>query len=256
MLPGPSVVPGMAKIKALPKNQANLDQIFDELRGGGGAAKSSEVEASSAALQQESWERHHLPQQQTQPHHHHQQQHHQHSHHHHHHHHHHQVEPMAAPAAPAAPAAMPAPSALPPGRKPKNSTGNTAKKATKSTPAKAKAKSKVAAVASGSSSSNRKPRKDLTKLQSELGMSHEEIEQLIDEGQRKSKRRCATNRPKKLVETWSSDEYEEFLSTKDIIALIEQKEQQEQRRKRKTSEANTQPEQVAPPVASKKAHRP
>uniref|UniRef100_A0A1A9W913 C2H2-type domain-containing protein n=1 Tax=Glossina brevipalpis TaxID=37001 RepID=A0A1A9W913_9MUSC len=81
----------------------------------------------------------------------------------------------------------------------------------------------------------RKTRKDISKLQTELGMSPDEIKKLIDEGQRKSKRRCATNRPKKLVEMWSSDEYEEFLSTKDIIALIEEKEQQEKRRKRKTS---------------------
>ncbi|XP_037881875.1 uncharacterized protein LOC119632814 isoform X2 [Glossina fuscipes] len=84
-------------------------------------------------------------------------------------------------------------------------------------------------------STGRKARKDISKLQTELGMSPDEIKKLIDEGQRKSKRRCATNRPKKLVEMWSSDEYEEFLSTKDIIALIEEKEQQEKRRKRKTS---------------------
>lgn len=80
-----------------------------------------------------------------------------------------------------------------------------------------------------------KTRKDISKLQTELGMSPDEIKKLIDEGQRKSKRRCATNRPKKLVEMWSSDEYEEFLSTKDIIALIEEKEQQEKRKKRKNS---------------------
>ncbi|XP_039962619.1 uncharacterized protein LOC120776145 [Bactrocera tryoni] len=80
-----------------------------------------------------------------------------------------------------------------------------------------------------------KSQKEITRLQSELGMSQEEIVKLINEGQRKSKRRCATNRPKKLVEMWSSDEYEEFLSTKDIIALIEEKEKQETRKKRKTS---------------------
>ncbi|XP_067635086.1 micronuclear linker histone polyprotein-like [Eurosta solidaginis] len=79
-----------------------------------------------------------------------------------------------------------------------------------------------------------KSQKEITRLQSELGMSQEEIVKLINEGQRKSKRRCATNRPKKLVEMWSSDEYEEFLSTKDIIALIEEKEKQETRKKRKT----------------------
>ncbi|XP_073834946.1 uncharacterized protein [Musca autumnalis] len=80
--------------------------------------------------------------------------------------------------------------------------------------------------------------KDISKLQTELGMSPDEIKKLIDEGQRKSKRRCATNRPKKLIEMWSSDEYEEFLSTKDIIALIEEKEQQEEKRKKRKNSIN------------------
>ncbi|XP_061386450.1 uncharacterized protein LOC133321380 [Musca vetustissima] len=83
-----------------------------------------------------------------------------------------------------------------------------------------------------------KTSKDISKLQTELGMSPDEIKKLIDEGQRKSKRRCATNRPKKLVEMWSSDEYEEFLSTKDIIALIEEKEQQEEKRKKRKNSIN------------------
>ncbi|KAM7349525.1 uncharacterized protein ACRADG_008428 [Cochliomyia hominivorax] len=95
-----------------------------------------------------------------------------------------------------------------------------------------KAKSKVSRAKTNVGT---KTRKDISKLQTELGMSPDEIKKLIDEGQRKSKRRCATNRPKKLVEMWSSDEYEEFLSTKDIIALIEEKEQQEKRKKRKNS---------------------
>ncbi|XP_065366316.1 uncharacterized protein LOC135959173 [Calliphora vicina] len=95
-------------------------------------------------------------------------------------------------------------------------------------------KTKTKAVR-GKSNVATKSRKDISKLQTELGMSPDEIKKLIDEGQRKSKRRCATNRPKKLVEMWSSDEYEEFLSTKDIIALIEEKEQQEKRKKRKNS---------------------
>uniref|UniRef100_W8AD72 C2H2-type domain-containing protein n=1 Tax=Ceratitis capitata TaxID=7213 RepID=W8AD72_CERCA len=83
---------------------------------------------------------------------------------------------------------------------------------------------------------NVKSQKEITRLQSELGMSQEEVVKLINEGQRKSKRRCATIRPKKLVEMWSSDEYEEFLSTKDIIALIEEKEKQETRKKRKVGQ--------------------
>ncbi|XP_037943536.1 uncharacterized protein LOC119676369 [Teleopsis dalmanni] len=82
---------------------------------------------------------------------------------------------------------------------------------------------------------NCKSKKYISKLQTELGMSSDEVEKLIDEGQRKSKRRCATKSQKKFVEIWSSDEYEEFLSTKDIIALIEEKEKQEQQKKRKHS---------------------
>lgn len=52
---------------------------------------------------------------------------------------------------------------------------------------------------------------------------------------RKTQRRCATNRQNKFVETWSSDEYEEFHSTKDIIALIQEAEMKEQRSKEKTA---------------------
>ncbi|XP_023298978.2 uncharacterized protein LOC111681440 [Lucilia cuprina] len=99
----------------------------------------------------------------------------------------------------------------------------------------ANARKPKAKVTRAKSTGGAKTRKDISKLQTELGMSPDEIKKLIDEGQRKSKRRCATNRPKKLVEMWSSDEYEEFLSTKDIIALIEEKEQQEKRKKRKNS---------------------
>lgn len=54
---------------------------------------------------------------------------------------------------------------------------------------------------------------------------------------RKTQRRCATNRQNKFVETWSSDEYEEFHSTKDIIALIEEAEMKEQRTKEKTAKS-------------------
>lgn len=49
------------------------------------------------------------------------------------------------------------------------------------------------------------------------------IEELMNDdlgvGQRKSKRKCIQQ--VNFVETWSSDEYEEFHSTKDIIAMIE-----------------------------------
>lgn len=106
---------------------------------------------------------------------------------------------------------------------------------TTATPSTSARKTKARASRAKTNVGGAKARKDISKLQTELGMSPDEIKKLIDEGQRKSKRRCATNRPKKLVEMWSSDEYEEFLSTKDIIALIEEKEQQEKRRKRKSS---------------------
>ncbi|XP_075154300.1 uncharacterized protein LOC142227944 [Haematobia irritans] len=106
---------------------------------------------------------------------------------------------------------------------------------TKATPlSNPRSKSKVRESRAKGKISSKTP-KDISKLQTELGMSPDEIKKLIDEGQRKSKRRCATNRPKKLIEMWSSDEYEEFLSTKDIIALIEEKEQKEKRKKRKNS---------------------
>lgn len=54
---------------------------------------------------------------------------------------------------------------------------------------------------------------------------------------RKTQRRCATNRQNKFLETWSSDEYEEFHSTKDILALIEEAEMKEQRTKEKTAKS-------------------
>uniref|UniRef100_T1GCM5 Active regulator of SIRT1 n=1 Tax=Megaselia scalaris TaxID=36166 RepID=T1GCM5_MEGSC len=56
------------------------------------------------------------------------------------------------------------------------------------------------------------------------------VQKPLEDGQRKSQRRCAANRSKKLVEMWSSDEYEEFLSTNDVIALIEEKEREEKKK--------------------------
>lgn len=67
--------------------------------------------------------------------------------------------------------------------------------------------------------------KKLTKKESEPAQKP------LEDGQRKSQRRCAANRPKKLVEMWSSDEYEEFLSTNDVIALIEEKEREEKQKR-------------------------
>ncbi|XP_059619831.1 uncharacterized protein LOC132263853 [Phlebotomus argentipes] len=73
------------------------------------------------------------------------------------------------------------------------------------------------------SSANRKSR-ELAMFEAEWGMSLEQIEEIIGIGKRKSQRKCAVGKQKILAETWSSDEYEEFQSTKDIIALIQEKE--------------------------------
>lgn len=62
---------------------------------------------------------------------------------------------------------------------------------------------------------------------------------------RKTQRRCATNRQNKFVETWSSDEYEEFHTTKDIIALIQEAEMKEQRSKEKTAKQQAENESAA-----------
>uniref|UniRef100_A0A336M5G3 CSON010429 protein n=1 Tax=Culicoides sonorensis TaxID=179676 RepID=A0A336M5G3_CULSO len=83
-----------------------------------------------------------------------------------------------------------------------------------------------------------KKTQDIASIEAEWGMSMKQIEELIGVGGRKPKRRCATNRPKNLVETWSSDEYEEFHTTKDIIALIEDAEKKAQRKVRSSSKNN------------------
>lgn len=81
-----------------------------------------------------------------------------------------------------------------------------------------------------SSGKSRKPR-EVANLEAEWGMSMEQIKDLIGVGKRKTQRRCTTNQQKKLVETWSSDEYEDFHSTKDIIALIQEAEMKAKRAK-------------------------
>lgn len=80
-----------------------------------------------------------------------------------------------------------------------------------------------------------RPRKsrEIISLEAEWGMSIEEIKDLIGVGKRKIQRRCA--KQKKCVETWSSDEYEEFHSTKDIISMIQEAEMKAQRTKNKAS---------------------
>lgn len=70
---------------------------------------------------------------------------------------------------------------------------------------------------------SRKPR-EIANLEAEWGMTMEQIIELIGLGQRKTQRRCAATKQRTFAETWSSDEYEDFHSTQDIIALVEQAE--------------------------------
>lgn len=84
---------------------------------------------------------------------------------------------------------------------------------------------------------SRKPR-EVANLEAEWGMSVEQIKGIIGVGMRKAQRRCTANRQNKLVETWSSDEYEEFHSTKDIIALIQEAEMKAQRAKARSAKLN------------------
>lgn len=86
------------------------------------------------------------------------------------------------------------------------------------------------AAAAGGTGKPRKSR-EVANLEAEWGMSMEQIKELIGVGKRKTQRRCASNRQNKFMETWSSDEYEEFHSTKDIIALIEEAEMKAKRAK-------------------------
>lgn len=65
----------------------------------------------------------------------------------------------------------------------------------------------------------------IASIEQECGMSMDKIYDLMGVGQRKTQRRCTTNKQKTFAETWSSDEYEDFHTTSDIIALIQQAEQ-------------------------------
>lgn len=103
----------------------------------------------------------------------------------------------------------------------------------------------AAAVGSVGPVKSRKSR-EVANLEAEWGMSMEQIKELIGVGKRKTQRRCASNRQNKFMETWSSDEYEEFHSTKDIIALIEEAEMKAKRAKaRATKCTNSNTSNVA-----------
>lgn len=92
-----------------------------------------------------------------------------------------------------------------------------------------------AAVAGGPVKSRKS--REVANLEAEWGMSMEQIKELIGVGKRKTQRRCASNRQNKFMETWSSDEYEEFHSTKDIIALIEEAEMKAKRAKARATKS-------------------
>lgn len=93
-----------------------------------------------------------------------------------------------------------------------------------------------------------KPRKsrEVANLEAEWGMSVGQIKELIGVGKRKSQRKCASNRQNKVVETWSSDEYEEFHSTKDIIALIQEAEMKALRTKSRLAKQNAETNTAIP----------
>lgn len=91
----------------------------------------------------------------------------------------------------------------------------------------------------GTRTKSRKSR-EVANLEAEWGMSVEQIKGIIGVGMRKAQRRCTANRQNKLVETWSSDEYEEFHTTKDIIALIQEAEMKAQRSKARSAKQNAE----------------
>lgn len=100
-----------------------------------------------------------------------------------------------------------------------------------------------------SSESPRKSRNEKSSPKSEQSGRGKESP---NHGKRKTQRRCATNRQNKFVETWSSDEYEEFHTTKDIIALIQEAEMKEQRSKEKSAKQQTEAESTAADPDQKK----
>lgn len=83
--------------------------------------------------------------------------------------------------------------------------------------------------------------REVANLEDELGMPFDEIKSIMGMG--KGQRRCTTNRQNKLIETWSSDEYEEFHQTKDLIELIKEisrTEMKAQRSKARSKKQNTE----------------
>lgn len=97
---------------------------------------------------------------------------------------------------------------------------------------------------------SRKPR-EIANLEAEWNMSMDEIIKIMGVAPRKTQRRCAANKQRTFAETWSSDEYEEFHTTKDIIALIEEAETKAQRsRSRSAKNGNKKLEECPENIGS------
>ena len=113
-----------------------------------------------------------------------------------------------------------------------------AKKSTSKSSGASKAIAEVLKSSRRDNSRRAQKSREIANLEAEWNMSMEEIIMLMGVEQRKTQRRCATSKQKNCVETWSSDEYEEFHSNKDIFALIAEAETKATRNKNKAAKAN------------------
>lgn len=154
---------------------------------------------------------------------------------------------------------------LPPPEQPTGKSDPPKPKPSKSVP-KGKSPKQLPAPAKPKPPSNRnRSRKSsqIASIEEECGMSMDKIYDLMGVGQRKTQRRCTTNKQKTFAETWSSDEYEDFHTTEDIIALIQQAEQKANKSVRMAKRASgektavdTTPKKTPIPEAKSKAKTP
>lgn len=105
-----------------------------------------------------------------------------------------------------------------------------AAKSSKSNASKSGASAKSAPISKSSDRQrSRKGGRNIANIEEECGMSMDKIYDIMGVGQRKTQRRCTTNKQHTFAETWSSDEYEDFHSTSDIMALIQEAEKKANR---------------------------
>lgn len=103
-------------------------------------------------------------------------------------------------------------------------------KSSKSKVSKPVASTKSAPISKSSDRQrSRKGGRNIANIEEECGMSMDKIYDIMGVGQRKTQRRCTTNKQHTFAETWSSDEYEDFHSTSDIMALIQEAEKKANR---------------------------